>query len=139
MSNLNQPAPIRSNLFLKEGVLSPVWANWFENIRIVANTKLDAASDPTENNLVIFDADGNIMDSGIDVSQVIEPGDVTGTANQVVVTDNGDGTITLSLPQDIDTSADVTFNSLIALLRPPTGTATAGRRELRPEPTPPRS
>lgn len=33
------------------------------------------------------------------------------TANQVVVTDNGDGTVTLSLPQDIDTAADVQFGS----------------------------
>tara|TARA_Y100000588_G_scaffold66328_1_gene66718 strand:+ start:5150 stop:8935 length:3786 start_codon:yes stop_codon:yes gene_type:complete len=36
---------------------------------------------------------------------------LTGTANQVTVT-NGAGSITLSLPQSIDTSADVTFDSL---------------------------
>ncbi|MDD5777967.1 MAG: hypothetical protein PHU95_00755, partial [Candidatus Thermoplasmatota archaeon] len=38
---------------------------------------------------------------------------IIGTANQVIVTDNLDGTVTLSLPQDIDTSADVEFDSLI--------------------------
>lgn len=36
---------------------------------------------------------------------------ITGTSNQVVVS-NGSGSITLSLPQSIDTSADVTFDSL---------------------------
>ena len=37
---------------------------------------------------------------------------ILGTANQVVVTDNLDGTLTLSTPQDIDTDADVTFDTL---------------------------
>jgi hypothetical protein len=36
---------------------------------------------------------------------------LTGTANQVVVT-NGSGSITLSLPQSIDTGASVSFNSI---------------------------
>jgi hypothetical protein len=36
---------------------------------------------------------------------------LTGTTKQVTVT-NGSGSITLSLPQNIDTGADVTFNSL---------------------------
>jgi len=35
---------------------------------------------------------------------------VDGTTNQVTVTDDTDGTITLSLPQDIDTGATVQFN-----------------------------
>jgi len=34
---------------------------------------------------------------------------VTGTANQITVTDDTDGTITLSTPQDIDTTASPTF------------------------------
>jgi len=37
---------------------------------------------------------------------------IAGTSNQVTVTDDTDGTITLSLPQDIDTAADVDFNSI---------------------------
>jgi len=36
---------------------------------------------------------------------------LTGTSNQVTVT-NGGGSITLSTPQDLDTSADVTFDSV---------------------------
>lgn len=37
---------------------------------------------------------------------------IAGTANQIVVTDDLDGTITLSLPQDIDVGATVTFVNL---------------------------
>ena len=37
---------------------------------------------------------------------------VAGTSNQVTVANDGDGTITLSLPQSIDTSADVEFDSI---------------------------
>lgn len=42
----------------------------------------------------------------------ISVNDIGGTTNQVTVTDDGDGTVTLSTPQDTDTGADVTFNSL---------------------------
>jgi len=38
---------------------------------------------------------------------------ILGTTNQVIVTDNGDETITLSTPQNIDTDADVEFDSAI--------------------------
>ena len=37
---------------------------------------------------------------------------IAGTANQVTVSDDGDGTITLSLPQDIHTAATPTFAGL---------------------------
>jgi hypothetical protein len=37
---------------------------------------------------------------------------VAGTANQITVTDDLDGSITLSLPQNIDTNADVEFDTL---------------------------
>jgi len=38
---------------------------------------------------------------------------VAGTANQISVADDGDGSITLSLPQSIHTDADVEFDSLV--------------------------
>lgn len=38
--------------------------------------------------------------------------DITGTANQVIVTDDGDNTVTLSTPQDIHTSASPQFVGL---------------------------
>lgn len=37
---------------------------------------------------------------------------VAGTTNQVTVGDNGDGSLTLSLPQDLDTGADLRIGSL---------------------------
>jgi hypothetical protein len=37
---------------------------------------------------------------------------ISGTANQITVTDDGDGTVTLSLPQDIHTGASPTFAGL---------------------------
>jgi hypothetical protein len=37
---------------------------------------------------------------------------IAGTANQLVITDDGDGTLTGSLPQDIATTSDVQFGSL---------------------------
>lgn len=37
---------------------------------------------------------------------------IAGTTNQINVSDDGDGTITLSTPQDIDTAAGVTFDTL---------------------------
>ena len=45
------------------------------------------------------------------ISDLLSPDDVKGTVNQIVVTINADRTITLSLPQNIDTDADVEFDS----------------------------
>jgi len=51
---------------------------------------------------------------------------VAGTANRVTVANDGDGTITLSAPQDIHTSATPTFGGLIApWLRPASDSTTA--------------
>ena len=38
---------------------------------------------------------------------------IAGTTNQIIVTDDGDGSVTLSLPQNINTDADVEFDSII--------------------------
>jgi len=51
--------------------------------------------------------------------------DILGTANQIIVTDNGDDTVTLSLPQDYDTSAIPTLGGLIT-----TGTVDASAGEV---------
>jgi hypothetical protein len=51
---------------------------------------------------------------------------VAGTANRVTVASDGDGTITLSAPQDIHTAASPTFGGLIApWLRPASDSTTA--------------
>ena len=63
---------------------------------------------------------------------------IAGTINQITVTDDADGTVTLSLPQDIDTGAEVEFDyigigiaSPTARLHLPAGTATAGTAPLK--------
>jgi hypothetical protein len=51
---------------------------------------------------------------------------IAGTANRVTVADDGDGTVTLSAPQDIHTAATPTFGGLIApWLRPASDSTTA--------------
>jgi len=57
----------------------------------------------TNGQLLIGNTTGNTLDKAT----------LTGTANQVSIT-NGAGSITLSTPQDIDTDADVVFDSVIA-------------------------
>lgn len=57
----------------------------------------------TASKLVATDADKKLVSSDL-ASWVAQ------TANQVLVADDGDGTITLSLPQDIHTGANPTFN-----------------------------
>jgi hypothetical protein len=49
---------------------------------------------------------------------------VAGTSNQVTVTDDTDGTITLSLPQDLHTSAVPTFGGVVAAYVAPASDAT---------------
>jgi lipoprotein signal peptidase len=51
---------------------------------------------------------------------------IAGTANRITVADDGDGTVTLSAPQDIHTGASPTFGGLIApWLRPASDSTTA--------------
>jgi hypothetical protein len=75
----------------------------------------------TSNRLIATDAAKQLISSDL-ISWV------TGTANQITVTDDSDGTVTLSTPQDIDTGADVTFNSadLVNLFLHPTVVTGAG-------------
>jgi len=47
----------------------------------------------------------------VTISSTFIPSMVLGTIDQITVTDNGDGTVTLSTPQNIDTDADVTFDT----------------------------
>lgn len=60
---------------------------------------------PTANRLVATDGTRKLVHTSISDW-------LTGTANQITVTDDTDGTATLALPQSIHTSADVTFGSL---------------------------
>jgi len=63
-------------------------------------------SDLTASRLVNIDANKKI-ESVVDLADYI-----AGTANEITVTDDGDGTVTLSTPQDIHTGASPTFDGL---------------------------
>ena len=66
----------------------------------------------------------NLILSGLSISRIVVTDEnkqlasadivdwIAGTENQVIVTDDEDGSVTLSLPQNIDTGADVVFNSI---------------------------
>ena len=79
--------------------------------------KLGPASEPTFAGLTLtgFTASRLIA---TDANKAFESTDIdawiAGTTNQVIVTDDNDGSITLSLPQDIHTGADPTFNDITA-------------------------
>ena len=77
-------------------------APYFEDITIGGDVKLE---DLEASKLVATDAD-KILESTDAVDWI------DGTANQVIVTDDTDGTVTLSTPQDIHTGASPTFNVL---------------------------
>ena len=56
---------------------------------------------------------------------------IAGTSNQITVTDDGDGTVTLSTPQNIDTDADVIFDTMtIDQINFTEAALSAGEREL---------
>jgi len=78
---------------------------------------IDTSADVTFDSLVLDDLTASRMVASDGGEKLVSIADLTawiaGTANQIVVTDDLDGTLTLSLPQDIDTSADVTFDSLV--------------------------
>ncbi len=69
-------------------------------------TTLGSYPHVTASRIARFDA-SKVLQSVEDLTSWIE-----GTTNQVIVTDDGDGTLTLSTPQDIHTAASPTFLGL---------------------------
>ena len=74
--------------------------------------KANKVSGGTSGNIISLTSDGDIQDSGIASSNVLEPSDIIETTNQVLVLDNGNGTVTLYLPQDIHLGASPEFTGL---------------------------
>ena len=66
-----------------------------------------ALTDLLANHLVATDS-GKVLESIADLTAWI----IQSSANQVVVTDNGDGTVTLSLPQDVHVDAHMELAGL---------------------------
>jgi len=75
--------------------------------------QLDNDVTPTFANVLLTDLTASRLTASSSTKTLESVTDLTswigGTANQVIVTDDSDGTVTLSLPQDIHTSATPTF------------------------------
>ena len=91
------------------------WARLRQIIQKIASIEFGPDSVPTFGGLTLTGLTASRLIAS-DASDALESTDlidwVAGTANRITVADDGDGTITLSTPQNIDTSADVTFDSL---------------------------
>lgn len=80
-------------------------------------SKLGPVSEPTFAGLTLDDLTASRL-IATNASKVLESSDLaswaTGTANQINIADDGDGTITLSTPQDIHTGANIEFSTVSA-------------------------
>ena len=121
-----QPPPIRDIISSKTGQVTKAWERWFQNVASTttgglttfgfivnratgyATRKLTSGS----GTLTINNADGTAGDPDIDVSATFLPNNVTGTTNEVEVTDDGDGSITIGISDscvinDLDVTLDI--------------------------------
>lgn len=91
------------------------WVSVRQAIAKLSSIKLGPTSSPVYAGLTLTGLTASRLLS-TNASKVLTSTDlnswVTGTANQLTVTDDSDGTITLSLPQDIHTGASPTFAGL---------------------------
>lgn len=92
-ATMTQPAPIKESY--SEGKIeffSRPWVRWFQTI---VDSVVTVATTLTPSRLTSTDADGNLV-SITDLTTW-----VSGTANQITSTDDGDGTLTLSVPNNL--------------------------------------
>ena len=134
---------------LETGMVTEPWAQW---LIINYRDKANRVEDGTENNIATLDSDGNPKDSSSaigDITSLVDnfaelestkiiasDGDgalqevdlsdwVTGTANKITVTDDEDGTITLTIPSS-PTFITPTIADLTNMNHAHTSTATGG-------------
>lgn len=88
----------------------------------VGNITLTDETTHTYSRLTHLDANGMIKTT--DLSDWI-----SGTSNQITVTDDDDGTVTLSTPQDIDTGATPTFTNILLTGMPSHSSPASGDKE----------
>lgn len=115
-SKLILPDLPRAKMFEHNGIMARVWQEFFRKLYVRTGgdqqlTNTEIAEIINHDNLIaeriLFTNPDTNFESVADLTAWIN-----GTTDQIIATDNGDGTITLSTPQDIDTFADVVFNSL---------------------------
>ena len=100
-------APIKSPIADQKGITPKVWANWFRQVTSVLASGLFSSiivSDLTPNRIVSTDSDRKLV-SIEDLTAWLDS-----TANEVEVIDNGDGTVTLGLPDDVLITDTLTVN-----------------------------
>lgn len=102
---------------VQKGIPNIKPGDWTSVRQVIARlaSRIGPVSRPTFAGLTITDLTASRL-VVTDVNKQLVPGDladwIAGTANQVIVTDDGDGTITLSTPQDIAASSSPTFAGL---------------------------
>lgn len=89
------------------GLVNTSWANWFRQVSSLISefselvVKSVTVTDLTPNRIVSTDSDKMLV-SVDDLTSWI-----SGTALEVEVTDNGDGTVTIGLPDDVSITNDL--------------------------------
>lgn len=98
--------------------IDPIWINWFQNIKNrvdwINQGELDTDT-PTHVSTILTGLTAS-RPVASDANKKLVSADlaswIAGTTNQVTVTDDGDGSVTLSTPQDIHSGASPTFAGL---------------------------
>jgi hypothetical protein len=102
---------------IQKNIPNIIPGNWTSVRQVIARlaSRLGPVSLPTFAGITLTDLTASRL-VATDANKQLVSSDlinwVTGTANQVIVTDDSDGTITLSTPQDIHTGATPTFNTV---------------------------
>ena len=96
-TNANDPEAIRRAIQKLSRKLGPIAEPTYTGLTLTGLTASRIVASDADKKLVSIDLDAWILE---------------GSANQVIVTDEGDGTVTLSTPQNIHTGASPTFAGL---------------------------
>ena len=99
-------APLQEPHYDEQGTLAEVWWAFYESLSRGISGLLPSATieDLTAERLVATDSTKTL----VSVSTLTAW--ISGTAYEVDVTDNGDGTITIGLPDDVIITNDLTVN-----------------------------
>ncbi len=114
---MNLPDVPRARMFDQNGTMNRVWQEFFRNLFVRTGGNEELSNTELADIINHFNLDASrILATGGD-KNFESVADLTawinGTTDQITATDNGDGTLTLSTPQNIDTNADVVFASLV--------------------------
>ena len=100
-------APIIEPQNEENGLVTKPWANWYRLVTRIANGFIASITiaDLTAERLVATDSTKKLVSVATLTSWI------SGTADEIEVTDNGDGTITIGLPNDVIITNDLTVGN----------------------------